>query len=146
MVIAIILLTTIILVGCGQEAPTTEITNPIKTIEVETIETEDILVEDIETEEILYEETLYEENGVYSAKDLKHEMCDKNIYFIDNGDGVIKIWGKEEYYNSDVFMASVYYNTDSYEIEHIIIVHDYISKQVYDVLENYYTGEFWYEF
>ena len=43
-------------------------------------------------------------------------------------------------------MASVYYNTDNYEIEHIIILHDYISKQVYDVLENYYTGEFWYEF
>ena len=52
MVVFIALLTTILLVGCGQqETPTTEVTNPINTIEVETIITEDILVEDIIVEE-----------------------------------------------------------------------------------------------
>ena len=51
MVVFIALLTTILLVGCGQEAPTKEVTNPINTIEVETIETEDILIEDIIVED-----------------------------------------------------------------------------------------------
>lgn len=46
--VILIALITILLTGCGQqEAPTTEVINPINTIEVETISTEDILVEDI---------------------------------------------------------------------------------------------------
>jgi uncharacterized lipoprotein YehR (DUF1307 family) len=135
MVVAILL--TILLVGCGQqEAPTTEVTNPINTIEVETIETEDILVEDI----IVEDNITYWEDVDKNAKDLRHDLAEQNLYF-NTLDGAILIWGTDYCYEDNKLMAKVEFDESTEEIQTVTINSTIITKDVYDLLGEY-TNEF----
>ena len=165
MIILAILLTTILLVGCGNTAADKDTSTEanvttwetgninswendveVKEIEVKPIEiTETVLTETILEEETLGEEVLVEEHWSTNARDLKKDMCDENIYFIDEG-GYIKIWGKEEYVTQDHYMAFVRYDIETYEIEYVIIDADYISKNVFDMLDEHFIGDLWYVF
>mgnify|MGYP006896771486 CR=1 FL=1 len=134
MVIFIALLTTILLVGCGQqEAPTTEVTNPINTIEVETIITEDILVEDIIVEDNI---TYWEDVDTKNAKDLRHDLADKNLYF-DTSDGTILIWGTDYCYEDNKIMAKVEFDESTEEIKKVTINSMVITTEVYSLLCDY---------
>lgn len=130
--VILIALITILLVGCGQEAPTTEVTNPINTIEVETILTEDILVEDIQVEDNI----TYWEDVDKNAKDLRHDLAEQNLYF-DTSDGVILIWGTDYCYEDNKLMAKVEFDESTEEITAVTINSTVITNDVYDLLGEY---------
>lgn len=134
--VILIALITILLVGCGQEAPTTEVTNPINTIEVETILTEDILVEDIQVEDNI----TYWEDADKNAKDLRHDLAEQNLYF-ETSDGVILIWGTDYCYEDNKLMAKVEFDESTEEIRTVTINSTVITKDVYDLLGEY-TNKF----
>ena len=144
MVIFIALLTTILLVGCGQEAPTTQTTDgievkPITVNEItveETVIEENILTEDIIEEDIIY----WDDVDTRNAKALRRELSDKNLYF-EAQDGKIYIWGVKQCYDDNKYMAIVDYDESTQEINKIAIADMVISQQVYDILDKY-TNEF----
>lgn len=131
--VILIALVTILLVGCGQEAPTKEVTNPINTIEVEEILTEDILVEDIIVEDNI---TYWEDVETKNAKDLRHDLAEQNLYF-DTLDGVILIWGTDYCYGDNKLMAKVEFDESTEEIQAVTINSTVITKDVYDLLGEY---------
>ena len=134
MVVLTALLVTIILVGCGQtEAPAKEVTNPINTIEVEEILTEDILVEDIIIEENI---TYWDDVDTKNAKDLRHELAEKNLYF-DTTDGVIIIYGTDYCFEDSKAMVKVEFDESTEEIKKVTMNPMVITKDVYDLLWNY---------
>lgn len=142
MVVAIILIT-ILLVGCGQEAPTKEDGIEVKPITVneitveETVLTEDILIEDIIVEDNI---TYWEDVDAKNAKDLRHDLAEQNLYF-EASDGTILIWGTDYCYEDNKLMAKVEFDESTEEIQAVTINGTVITKDVYDLLEEY-TNEF----
>ena len=124
----IALLTTILLVGCGQqEAPTTEL-SPINTIEVEMIEVETIEIED--------NITYWEDVETKNAKDLRHNLAEQKLYF-DTVDGVILIYGTDYCYEDNKLMAKVEFDESTNEIKKVTINCMVITTDVYSLLCDY---------
>ena len=139
MVVAIILLT-ILLTGCGN-AHTTQETDGIevKPITVNEITVEETVIEEnILTEDIIVEDniTYWEDVDTKNAKDLRHELAEKNLYF-DTIDGVIIIYGTDYCFEDNKAMVKVEFDEFTEEIKKVTMNPMVITKDVYDLLWNY---------